>query len=54
MLEVSTPHLVQTFWGQNIVQCTLRHTRLGAASDGGKSQGSVAMGLHSLLGDVKT
>lgn len=28
LLEVSTPHLVQTFWGQNTAQATLRHARL--------------------------
>ena len=53
LLEVSTPHLVQTFWGQNIAQCTLRYARLGAAGDQEKWLGMVAMKPYSPLVDIK-
>ena len=52
-MEVSTPHLVQTFWGQNIAQCTLRYARLGAAGDQEKWLGMVAMKPYSPLVDIK-
>lgn len=53
LLEVSTPHLVQTFWGQNRVQCILRYARLEAAAERRQWLGEGGDGGPLSLGDCK-